>query len=84
MGASAEGHAGVQFDDKIIGIGGKCFPGRFDYQPFADTGRFEVLFPVVGPVFFPEQGDGRLQKGETGKCRTVLGQERGYGVDFTR
>ncbi len=81
VSAGAEGHAWVQFDDKIAGLGGECLPGRFYNQPFADAGRFEVLFPVVCPIFFPEQGNCRLQEGEPVECRAASGQERGNGVD---
>ena len=50
MRARAEGRAGVEVDDDVVGARLVILPGRLDDDEAADFLRVEVGLPVVGPV----------------------------------
>ena len=63
MEAGAEGHARVERDDDVVGVGVDVAPGRPDDEPPADAQHREVLLPGVRPVLLVDRPRRQLADG---------------------
>ena len=58
--AGAKGHAGVNFNNKVIILGLVFFPRRLNNKVFADMGYMEILLPFVCPILLAQCTEQRI------------------------